>query len=124
MWEYRAAHHWRRSIKFLEHLLLESRASIYIASLHDLEYRQIFLMTGHAVRVAGVSTELSLWDPASSIPTLIGSLLSVLATLAVIFLWIFAGGKRRQDFRYALILNLAVAGMSIPILKLTAMLQF
>jgi hypothetical protein len=65
-------------------------------------------MTGHAVRVAGVSTELSLWDPASSIPTLIGSLLSVLATLAVIFLWIFAGGKRRQDFRYALILNLAV----------------
>jgi hypothetical protein len=69
-------------------------------------------MTGHAVRDAGASAEVSPWDPASSIPTLIGSLLSLLATTTVIFLWTFAGGKKRQDFRYALILNLTVAGMS------------
>ncbi|KAF2133037.1 hypothetical protein P153DRAFT_429035 [Dothidotthia symphoricarpi CBS 119687] len=48
------------------------------------------------------------WDPASSIPTLIGSLLSLAATSTVILLWIFAGGRKR-DFRYALILNLTVA---------------
>lgn len=57
----------------------------------------------HAVRDAA-------WDPANSIPTLIGSLLSLVATATVILLWIFAGGKRRRDFRYALILNLTVAG--------------
>jgi hypothetical protein len=69
-------------------------------------------MTSHAVRAAGASPELSRWDPASSIPTLIGSLLSLLATVTVILLWIFAGGKKRHDFRYALILNLTVAGKS------------
>ncbi|KAF1359587.1 hypothetical protein EJ07DRAFT_78926, partial [Lizonia empirigonia] len=53
--------------------------------------------------------DLVSWDPASSIPTLIGSLLSLAATATVILLWIFAGGKRRRDFRYALILNLTVA---------------
>ncbi|KAF3046333.1 hypothetical protein E8E12_002319 [Didymella heteroderae] len=52
---------------------------------------------------------LSAWDPASSIPTLTGSLLSLVATAIVILLWIFAGGKKRRDFRYALILNLTVA---------------
>lgn len=51
------------------------------------------------------------WDPASSIPTLTGSLLSLCATALVILLWTFAGGKKRRDFRYALILNLTVAGM-------------
>ena len=81
-------------------------------------------MAGHAARAAGVSIDLPLWDPASSIPTLIGSLLSVFATLSVILLWIFAGGKKRQDFRYALILNLTVAGESTPFLKLTAILRF
>lgn len=55
---------------------------------------------------------LAPWDPASSIPTLIGSLLSLIATALVILLWIFAGGKKRRDFRYALILNLTVAGMA------------
>lgn len=55
---------------------------------------------------------LSAWDPASSIPTLTGSLLSLVATATVILLWIFAGGKKRRDFRYALILNLTVAGMT------------
>lgn len=52
----------------------------------------------------------SVWDPASSIPTLIGSLLSLLATATVILLCL-AGAKKRRDFRYALILNLTVAGM-------------
>ncbi|KAF3040204.1 hypothetical protein E8E11_002671 [Didymella keratinophila] len=52
---------------------------------------------------------LSAWDPASSIPTLTGSLLSLIATAIIILLWIFAGGKKRRDFRYALILNLTVA---------------
>ncbi|KAF2622024.1 hypothetical protein BU25DRAFT_353191 [Macroventuria anomochaeta] len=52
---------------------------------------------------------LAAWDPASSIPTLIGSLLSLVATAVVILLWTFAGGKKRRDFRYALILNLTVA---------------
>ncbi|KAJ8106185.1 hypothetical protein OPT61_g9707 [Boeremia exigua] len=62
----------------------------------------------HAVR--DVAPEASaVWDPASSIPTLIGSLLSFVATALVILLWIFAGGKKRRDFRYALILNLTVA---------------
>ncbi|KAF3001815.1 hypothetical protein E8E13_003084 [Curvularia kusanoi] len=56
-----------------------------------------------------MSEPLYIWDPASSIPTLIGSLLSLFATSLVILLWIFAGGKKRRDFRYALILNLAVA---------------
>lgn len=54
---------------------------------------------------------LSAWDPASSIPTLTGSLLSLIATAIVVLLWILAGGKKRRDFRYALILNLTVAGM-------------
>lgn len=54
------------------------------------------------------------WDPASSIPTLTGSLLSLVATATVISLWIFAGGKKRRDFRYALILNLTVAGAIDP----------
>ncbi|ORY05391.1 G protein-coupled glucose receptor regulating Gpa2-domain-containing protein [Clohesyomyces aquaticus] len=49
------------------------------------------------------------WDPASSIPTLVGSVLSLFATTIVIYLWIFVGGKRRREFRYALILNLTVA---------------
>ncbi|KAF1925290.1 uncharacterized protein M421DRAFT_70201 [Didymella exigua CBS 183.55] len=49
------------------------------------------------------------WDPASSIPTLTGSLLSLVATTTVILLWIFARGRKRRDFRYALILNLTVA---------------
>ncbi|KAG9203663.1 hypothetical protein G6514_002681 [Epicoccum nigrum] len=52
---------------------------------------------------------LAAWDAASSIPTLTGSLLSLFATALVILLWIFAGGKKRRDFRYALILNLTVA---------------
>lgn len=56
---------------------------------------------------------LPAWDPASSIPTLIGSLLSLFSTALVILLWIFAGGKKRRDFRYALILNLTVAGMTV-----------
>ncbi|KZM25619.1 integral component of membrane [Ascochyta rabiei] len=63
----------------------------------------------HAVRDAVTTPEDMSWDPASSIPTLIGSLLSLLATATVILLWIFAGGKKRRDFRYALILNLTVA---------------
>ena len=50
------------------------------------------------------------WDPTSSIPSLIGSLLSATATFSVILLWIFASGRKRKDFRYALILNLTVAG--------------
>jgi hypothetical protein len=50
------------------------------------------------------------YDPAISIPTLIGSVLSMVATASVILLWIVARGKQRRDFRYALILNLAVAG--------------
>jgi len=49
------------------------------------------------------------WDPAISIPTLVGSAVSVLATTTVILLWTFAPGKKRRDFRYALILNLTVA---------------
>ncbi|KAI8932375.1 hypothetical protein NX059_010564 [Plenodomus lindquistii] len=49
------------------------------------------------------------WDPAVSIPTLFGSLLSMTATASVILLWTFARGKKRRDFRYALVLNLAVA---------------
>lgn len=57
----------------------------------------------HAVRDAA-------WDPANSIPTLVGSVLSLAATATVILLWTFAGGKKRRDFRYALILNLTVAG--------------
>jgi len=52
------------------------------------------------------------WDPAISIPTLVGSAVSVLATTTVILLWTFAPGKKRRDFRYALILNLTVAGQS------------
>ncbi|KAH6638397.1 G protein-coupled glucose receptor regulating Gpa2-domain-containing protein [Boeremia exigua] len=59
--------------------------------------------------VASTTEALAAWDPASSIPTLIGSILSVTSTALVILLWIFAGGKRRRDFRYALILNLTVA---------------
>lgn len=71
----------------------------------------------HAVRDAATTTmatyqseTVTAWDPASAIPTLIGSLLSLLATATVIVLWTFAGGKKRRDFRYALILNLTVAG--------------
>lgn len=68
----------------------------------------------HAVRDAATVTAmpepLAAWDAASSIPTLTGSLLSLFATALVILLWIFAGGKKRRDFRYALILNLTVAG--------------
>ncbi|KAJ4986038.1 glucose receptor git3 protein [Stagonosporopsis vannaccii] len=71
----------------------------------------------HAVRDAAAATAtppstpeaLAAWDPASSIPTLIGSLLSLVATFSVILLWTFAGGKKRRDFRYALVLNLTVA---------------
>lgn len=65
----------------------------------------------HAVRDAAPEA-LAAWDPASSIPTLIGSLLSLCATALVILLWVFAGGRKRRDFRYALILNLTVAGTS------------
>ncbi|KAH7091339.1 hypothetical protein FB567DRAFT_616864 [Paraphoma chrysanthemicola] len=49
------------------------------------------------------------YDSAISIPTLIGSVLSMVATASVILIWIIARGKQRRDFRYALILNLAVA---------------
>ncbi|CBX91463.1 hypothetical protein IAQ61_010810 [Plenodomus lingam] len=51
---------------------------------------------------------LAAWDAAISIPTLFGSLLSMCSTATVILLWIFARGKKRRDFRYALILNLTV----------------
>lgn len=52
------------------------------------------------------------WDPAIAIPTLIGSLLSLFATTAVIICWTFAGqNRKRREFRYALILNLTVAGI-------------
>jgi hypothetical protein len=61
--------------------------------------------------VTAMPEPLAAWDAASSIPTLTGSLLSLFATALVILLWIFAGGKKRRDFRYALILNLTVAGM-------------
>lgn len=68
-------------------------------------------MRDAAAAVATSTPEaLAPWDPASSIPTLIGSLLSLVATTLVILLWTFAGGKKRRDFRYALILNLTVAG--------------
>jgi hypothetical protein len=79
----------------------------------------LFMMS-HAARdaVTAMATStpeaLSAWDPASSIPTLTGSLLSLIATAIVILLWISAGGKKRRDFRYALILNLTVAGMIFP----------
>jgi hypothetical protein len=63
-----------------------------------------------AATVTAMPEPLAAWDAASSIPTLTGSLLSLFATALVILLWIFAGGKKRRDFRYALILNLTVAG--------------
>lgn len=65
----------------------------------------------HAVRDPALASHrrLAAWDPASSIPSLVGSLLSATATLTVILLWIFAAGAKRRDFRYALILNLTVA---------------
>jgi len=72
----------------------------------------------HAVRDAATAMATSTpealapWDPASSIPTLIGSLLSLVATATVILLWLLARGRKRRDFRYALILNLTVAGTS------------
>lgn len=53
------------------------------------------------------------WDPAVTIPTLVGSLLSFVATGSVIICWLFYGGSRRREFRYALILNLTFAGTSI-----------
>lgn len=56
------------------------------------------------------SQGLAAWDPAVSVPTLLGSVLSMFATATVILLWTFARGKKRRDFRYALILNLTVAG--------------
>ncbi len=68
----------------------------------------------HAVR------DVAAWDPASSIPTLIGSLTSLLATALVILLWTFAGGKKRRDFRYALVLNLTVAGTHFTYPRLSA----
>ncbi|KAF2850853.1 hypothetical protein T440DRAFT_73655 [Plenodomus tracheiphilus IPT5] len=52
---------------------------------------------------------LAAWDAAVSVPTLLGSMLSMFATATVILLWTFARGKKRRDFRYALILNLTVA---------------
>lgn len=88
----------------------------------------------HAVRDATTATAtsapeaLAAWDAASSIPTLVGSLLSLVATALVILLWTFAGGKKRRDFRYALILNLTVAGTCFPSLqratKLTLLAEF
>ncbi|KAF2180879.1 hypothetical protein K469DRAFT_590954 [Zopfia rhizophila CBS 207.26] len=50
------------------------------------------------------------WDPTIVIPTLVGSLLSFLATTIVIICWIVFGCQKRS-FRYALILNLTIAGM-------------
>lgn len=67
-----------------------------------------------AVMATSAPEVLPDWDPASSIPTLTGSLLSLVATATVIVLWIFAGGRKRRDFRYALILNLTVAGTIGP----------
>jgi hypothetical protein len=88
-----------------------------LALLQHLSLFSPDLSMSHAVRDAvtamasSIVEVLPLWDPASSIPTLIGSLLSLVATAIVILLWIFAGGKKKRDFRYALILNLTIAGM-------------
>ncbi|KAL1620559.1 hypothetical protein SLS56_009585 [Neofusicoccum ribis] len=48
------------------------------------------------------------WDPDIAIPTLVGSLLSLISSTIVIICWCVFGGQRRS-FRYALILNLTVA---------------
>ncbi|KKY23055.1 putative glucose receptor git3 [Diplodia seriata] len=59
-------------------------------------------------RARDVSDLATGWDPAIAIPTLVGSLLSFLASSMVITLWVVFGAQRRS-FRYALILNLTVA---------------
>ncbi|OJD29152.1 glucose receptor git3 protein [Diplodia corticola] len=59
-------------------------------------------------RARDVSDLATGWDPAIAIPTLVGSLLSFLASSMVITLWAVFGAERRS-FRYALILNLTVA---------------
>lgn len=61
-------------------------------------------------RIRDVSDVAMDWDPAIAIPTLVGSLLSLVASTVVIICWLVFGGERRS-FRYALILNLTVAGM-------------
>ncbi|EKG11916.1 hypothetical protein MPH_10959 [Macrophomina phaseolina MS6] len=52
------------------------------------------------------------WDPAVSIPTLVGSVLSFVASTIIFVFWAAFGGQRggeRRSFRYALILNLTFA---------------
>lgn len=63
------------------------------------------------IRRARDVLDTGVWDPAVAIPTLVGSLLSFVASSIVITLWCVFGSERRS-FRYALILNLTVAGKS------------
>lgn len=50
------------------------------------------------------------YEPWVAIPTLVCSSLSAVATGAVILMWLFSSHDEKHSFRYALVMNLTIAG--------------
>lgn len=55
------------------------------------------------------------WQPAITIPTFICSVLSSAATATVLFMWMISDDPaKKKSSRYALVINLTLAGEEIP----------
>lgn len=52
------------------------------------------------------------YEPWVAVPTLVCSSLSAVATGAVILMWAFSSHDEKHSFRYALVMNLTIAGKS------------
>lgn len=50
------------------------------------------------------------YEPWVAVPTLVCSSLSAVATGAVILMWAFSSHDEKHSFRYALVMNLTIAG--------------
>lgn len=50
------------------------------------------------------------YEPWVAVPTLVCSSLSAVATGAVILMWLFTRHEEKHSFRYALVMNLTIAG--------------
>lgn len=50
------------------------------------------------------------YEPWVAVPTLVCSTLSAVATGAVILMWLFSSHDEKHSFRYALVMNLTIAG--------------
>lgn len=66
------------------------------------QYPGIFLLPNAAANMP--------YEPWVAVPTLVCSSLSAVATGAVILLWAFSSHDDKHSFRYALVMNLTVAG--------------